>query len=401
MTRGHIDLMPLDEAQRRFFDALDAVGFFAAPEECVPARRALGRITSRPARARRPVPHFRSAAMDGVAVVADRTTSASPETPIRLQEPQDFVYVDTGDVVPAPFDAVIKIEDVRQLEPGLIEVERPIASGKNLRTIGEDVQKGEIVVPETFKVTPEAVAALLNAGAFDVWVKRQLRAMYFPTGSELVSPMIDLRPGQLPESNSQIVSGYLRQWGCVVDIGPIIPDDRAALRSALGEAAAECDLVLVGGGTSMGREDLTGTVISELGRVLVHGVAYHPGHPVVLGLVGEKPAIGLPGYPVASWVALHLFVRPLIERYYGLAFDRPPIVEGRLAETIRSAPGAVEFVRVRLEPEADGWRVIKLRGGASRLSSLIRADGILEVPADVRELPAGTRVRVRLLKTLS
>lgn len=396
--RRQIQLTPLVEAQRLFFDAVEQLGFFAAQEEALPVREALGRVTSRPHRAARPVPHYRSAAMDGIAVCADRTRAASPSSPTTLRAPQDFAWVNTGDPISEPFDAVMMIEQVTEVEADVVQISQPVTPGKHVRSVGEDFHNEEIIAPAHYRITPEAIAALLNGAVYSVWVKRRPRAIYIPTGSELAPPEQTLQPGQIAETNSSIVAGYLTCWGCQVDVGSCLPNDQDRLKAILEEASAQFDLVLVGGGTSMGRDDLTPMLVADVGRVIVHGVAYHPGHPLLLGCVHNTPVIGLPGYPVAVWISLRLFLKPMLERYWGLPLEPAVYVEGRLAEPIKSVGGAVEFVRVRLEPDGDGWRVFKLPGGASRLSSLLRAHGLLEIPADVESLPAGTPVQVLLLR---
>jgi putative molybdopterin biosynthesis protein len=316
-----------------------------------------------------------------------------------LCAPKDFASVNTGDPVIEPFDAVIMIERVTEVEPGAVHITQPITAGKNVRPVGEDFQHGEIIVPAHYRMTPEAIAALLSGGVSPVWVKRIPRAIYFPTGSELAPPESVLQPGQIAESNSSIVAGYLPQWGCHVDISSCVSDDRAILTTLLQDAGKRFDLVLIGGGTSMGRDDLTPIVVADIGRVIVHGVAYHPGHPLMVGQIKQTPVIGLPGYPVAAWIGLRLFVKPLLERYYGLSPEPPSLIEGRLAEPIKSIRGTTEFIRVRLEPDGDGWRVFKLPGGASRFSSLVRAHGLLEIPADVESMPAGMPVTILLLRS--
>ncbi|MCS6805104.1 MAG: molybdopterin-binding protein [Acidobacteriota bacterium] len=396
--RRHIQLTPLVEAQRLFFDAVEELGFFATQEELIPVRQALGRVTSRPHRAARAVPHYRSAAMDGIAVCAEQTRAASQSSPLTLRAPKDFAWVNTGDPISEPFDAVIMVEQVTELEAGVVQISQPAVAGKNVRAVGEDFQDEETIVPAHYRITPEAIAALLSGAVYSVWVKRRPRALYIPTGSELAPPEEELQPGQIAETNSSIVTGYLTCWGAEVDVGARVSNDQAELKSALLEAVARFDLVLVGGGTSMGRDDLTPTVVADVGRVIVHGVAYHPGHPLLLGCIGHKPVIGLPGYPVAVWISLRLFLKPMLERYWGLPSEPAVYVEGRLAEPIKSAGGAVQFIRVRLEPDGDGWRVFKLPGGASRLSSVLRAHGLLEIPADVESLPAGASVQVLLLR---
>jgi len=153
------------------------------------------------------------------------------------------------------------------------------------------------------------------------------------------------------------------------------------------------DLIVIGAGTSKGREDFTAKVVDELGEVLVHGVAIAPGKPVVLGLIGDKPVIGLPGYPVAAWVCIQQLIKPLLERYFGCRFPEPPKVKAKLARKVRSSLGVREFVRVKLEGD-QAW---PLPGGSSRLSSLLRADGIVEVPEEVDGLERGAEVEAQLL----
>jgi molybdenum cofactor synthesis domain-containing protein len=252
-------------------------------------------------------------------------------------------------------------------------------------------------VPAGAYLTPEAIAALLATGNLTVWVKSQPKIVFIPTGSELVPPEREPAVGEIVETNSQLVKGLVSRWGGAVTVTESVPNELAILRSAVREALARFDIVLVGAGTSKGRGDWVAQVVRELGEVVVHGVAYHPGHPVLLGVCEQKPVVGLPGYPVATWLALQLFVRPVLERYY-YGQERPRLsVWARLAQPIKSGRGFREFVRARLERLPDGsWLVHPKQGGASKLSTLVHIDGWIEVPEDVASLPAGTLVEVKL-----
>jgi len=399
-ARAQLDLTPLDESRKRFFSALEEVGFFTqAPSEELDVREALGRVTAAPIKARRPVPHFRSSAMDGIAVPSSQTQKARPDHPVRLRPDEDFIYVDTGDPVPEPFDAVIMIEQVEELDDGVVEISHAIDSNANVRPVGEDFSLGALVVERGQRMTPEGITACLNAGILRLPIRKKMRALYIPTGSEIVSPDEEPALGEYPESNSQLFKGYLTSWGAEVAIAPIIKDLPDMIRKEVECGLTTSDLVAIAGGTSKGREDFTAEIVDELGRVLVHGVAYHPGHPILLGLVHGKPVIGLPGYPVAAWLGLRQFVRPLIERYLGLTASRPSTLWGRLAEEIRSQPGTRLFVRVRLEETSEGYLIHPLRGGASRLSSLLQADGLLVVDEASESLRAGSPVTVELLRS--
>ncbi|MCL6641772.1 MAG: hypothetical protein K6T71_00400 [Candidatus Bipolaricaulota bacterium] len=393
-VRAQLQAVSLEEAQRIFF----APEFFQAREEEIKTREAVGRVTSRPVCAQRDLPHYASAAMDGIAVKAERTRLADPHHPLRLKRGRDCEYVDTGDPIPDTYDAVIKIEDVHELDADTIEITRPVPVGKHIRAVGEDFAQGAQVIPKDFLLTPEAVAALLGTGNLTVWVKCRPRAIFIPTGSELIPPEKKPSRGQIVETNSQIVRGYVERWGASVTIHPIVLNDFIYVRRAVQEACAEHDLILLGAGTSKGRGDWVSEVVRGLGEVLVHGVAYHPGHPVLLGVIERKPVVGLPGYPVATWLALHLFVWPLVERYYFGRARELIKIQAKLTKPIRSVRGFREFVRARLERAADGsYLVHPLQGGASKLSTIVGADGWIEVPEDVEHYEHGALVEATLV----
>lgn len=396
-ARAQLQAVPLEEARRIFFAKL--TGFFQAREEEVQTITALGRVTSRAVFAQRDLPHYASAAMDGIAVKAERTRSASAASPITLQRDADFVYVDTGDPIPKKFDAVIKIEDVHEIDSDTVQIIKSVPVGQHIRAVGEDFARGTQVVPENFQLTPEAIAALLGTGNMTVCVKRRPKAIFIPTGSELIPPDQEPSVGQIVETNSQIVKGYAEQWGARLTVHPVVPNDCEQMRRAVQHSLAAHDLLLIGAGTSKGRGDFVPQIVSELGEVLVHGVAYHPGHPVLLGVIEKKPVIGLPGYPVATWLALHLFVKSLLERYY-FGHEREFFkVQAKLTKPIRSARGYREFVRAKLERAADGSYLVQpLQGGASKLSTIVGADGWIEVPEEIENLTQNKIVEVTLAR---
>jgi putative molybdopterin biosynthesis protein len=192
--------------------------------------------------------------------------------------------------------------------------------------------------------------------------------------------------------------GYLQRWKAEPTIHPLIEDDFEKIKSAVEAGLDDHDIIFINAGTSKGREDFTTAVIQEFGDVIVHGVAMHPGHPTVLGVIQGKPIIGVPGYPIATWITLDQFARPWLERYYGCALDPQHTVRGTLARRVHSPLGEIEFIRVRLE-HTDTEKVIhQLQGKASALSSLINADGLLTVPEASGGYQQGDEVDVRLLK---
>ena len=396
--RRAVEERPLDEARRIFFNALEEIGFFAAPEEEVKVQESLWRITSRAVYAERDVPYFRASAMDGIAVRAKDTVGASKEKPIALEEGRDFVYVDTGEPIPQEFDAVVMIERIKELPDGKVAVYEPAFPGQYVRPVGEDFTRGAMIVPANSKIKPETIAALLSAGNLKIHVKRKLRALFIPTGSELVSPASTVKEGLVPESNSQVFKGYLELWGAEAKIHPIVKEFQV-LRDAIGKALEDFDLIAIGAGTSKGTEDFTYKAVNELGKVFVHGVASRPGHPVLLGIIEKRAVMGIPGPPFANWVSTIQFIRPLMARYLGLSLREPITVKGKLARPISSIPGYREFVRVSLEQTEEGLLVHPLPGGSAILSPLLKASGIIEIPEDLSSLNAGEEVEVQLLRS--
>ena len=390
----------LEDARHIFFKVLEEDGFFRKQEKEIDVREAIGRVTSRAVFARRNSPPFRSSAMDGVAVRADGIRAARKDAPRRLERRLEFVYVDTGQRVPEDFDSVVKIEDVAVIDEDTVEITEPVSTGKHVREAGEDFKAGELVLPQDFRITPVGIAASVNTGNLRVYVKRKLKCAYLPVGSELVPADSELSADQVPESNSQIVKGFLTQWGGEVTVYPIVRNEISVIKKTLGQISREFDLIIVGAGTSKGREDMTSIVISELGQVLVHGVAYHPGHPILLGLINDRPAIGLPGYAVATWIGIMQFIRPVFEKYLKNPLSDDKTVLGVLTRDIKSVLNAREFVRVKLIQAESGYLVDPLPGGASRLSSLLQADGIVEVDENTAMLHHGEKVTVRLLRQL-
>jgi len=299
--------------------------------------------------------------------------------------------------LPDPYDAVVMIEQVNEVEGG-VEIYESVFPGKHVREIGEDFPQGALILPAGRKLRPEAIAACLATGNPTVWVKRKPQGLFIPTGSELVPPEADWGPGEVPETNSQLFLGYVAKWGGEAHVVPIVPDRFEEIRGAMLSALEEgYDFIAISAGTSKGREDYTAAIVSELGRVLVHGVGIAPGKPVLLGLMEGVPVLGLPGYPVAAWIALVKFLKPTLERYFGCPSPPATTVQGMLARRIHSSLGTREFVRVRLAQEAGKVLVHPLPGGSSRLSSLTGADGIVEVPEDVEGYPKGAEVTVELL----
>ena len=380
--RIYLQMKSVAEAREVFFSRFDLARMWEAEEVATVA--ALGRVTAAPVMARWSSPAGHQAAMDGFAVAAHATFGSTPEAPKRLAVGQQAFPINTGHLLPPGTDAVIMVEQIPDPEADPIVVETPVFPWQHVRRVGEDLVVGEMVLPEGSEVSPWAQGALLAAGVTRIRVRRRPKVIIIPTGTELVPvAQLDREPahGRLPEFNSVILSGLVEQAGGLPEVYPIVADDPGALTQALKKALAAGDLVLINAGSSAGTEDYTYEAVAALGEVLVHGVAMMPGKPTVLGVVGGKPVIGNPGYPVSAVLSFEQFAAPLIAGLAGKRLAPRPTLEVNPAQNLPSKPGLTEFIRVTLGRVEDKIIATPLPRGAGTITSLVKADGLLTVPA--------------------
>jgi putative molybdopterin biosynthesis protein len=382
------------------------------PAVRVPIGEAVGRVTADPVWARRSSPAFDSAGMDGIAVRAAETVGAAETTPILLAA-EAFEVVDTGDPMPSGYDAVVMREHVHRSVDGSAELRAAVPPYQHVRSIGEDISATELLLPEGHRLRPVDVAACAAAGATELMVRRQPLVVIIPTGDEIRPLGTDPAPGEILDTNSLMLAAQATEIGCASEVTGIIADDPDLIIAALRDAAVRADLVILIAGSSAGRDDYTARVVAAAGTLAVHGVAVRPGHPVVLGTVapgqsdGEAgtPVLGAPGYPVSAALTFDIFAAPLLAALEGTAPRERPSTNARLARKLASAIGTDDWVRVRLgRVKRDGIDddivATPLPRGAGVLTSLVRADGLLVVPAGVEGHHAGEQVQVQLLRGL-
>ncbi|PTX58856.1 molybdopterin molybdochelatase [Melghirimyces profundicolus] len=388
--------VPIEEAIRRLLGAVE----FHPETETIPVAEARGRVTAEPVLARSSTPPFSAAAMDGIALRSETVVTATPSRPVRLKEGRDFTFINTGEPMPGFADSVVMIEKVTVPEEGWVEVREAVPPFKHVRQPGEDVAEGEVVLPARHRIRPVDLGALLAAGVEELPVLRRPRVAIIPTGSEMVSPGIPLKRGQLREFNGTAFAGFLEEWGADPERRNVVPDRKEAIYRAVLDAAAACDMVVVNAGSSAGSRDYTPEVLDELGTVLLHGVAARPGHPVVLAVVKGVPVLGLPGYPVSAYLSLNWFARPLIRHWFGEGEERPRQVEARLTREVRTKTGSEDFIRMRVSCVNGEYVAAPLPRGAGVTLSMVRADAWLRVPADSHGYRSGDRVRLEIARPL-
>lgn len=359
---------------------------------------AVGRALAEPIQANCDVPHYRRAAMDGWAVRAVDTFGASERSPAILRESSgvesgNAVRVDTGSALPTGADAVVMVEHTERYGED-VEIFDSVAEGENVSPIGEDISEGRSLYDPGHQLRPSDLGLLKSTGISSVEVYEHPTVGVIPTGDELVQS--DPEPGEIIETNGMTVAQYSRQWGAIPTYRDVVSDDPESLRAAI-ERDLTKDVVVTTGGSSVGEHDLIPDVVSDLGRVLVHGVALKPGHPAAFGVVRNTPIVMLPGYPVACIINAVQFLRPLIKRTGNLPCEPHPTSEARLSRKIRSEPGVKTYVRVTLDRSGDGETSIATptrASGSGVLSSVALADGWVVVPEAREGIPEDERVSV-------
>jgi molybdopterin molybdotransferase/putative molybdopterin biosynthesis protein len=358
---------------------------------------AVGRVTAAPVWATRSSPSFDASAMDGIAVRAEQTVGASESTPVSLA-PDAYVVLDTGDPMPEGFDAVVMREHVHLDDAARAELRAAVAPYQHVRSIGEDVSAAELLLPTGHRLRAVDVAAAAAAGAIDVLVHRAPVVAVLPTGDEIRPVGTDPAPGVILDTNTLMLVAQAEAIGASAWRGEIVRDEPDAIAAAVRDAAARADLVIVVAGSSAGRDDHTAAVVERLGALAVHGVAVRPGHPVVLGTVDATPVLGAPGYPVSASLTFDIFAAPLLAALEGATPAERPRVRARLARKLASPMGMDDWVRVRLGRVGRELVATPLPRGAGVLTSLVRADGLLVVPAGLEGHHAGEHVDVTLLR---
>ena len=394
----YLNNTPVEEALDTYMTALS--GILKTQTEEIPVIESLNRMTAEAVYAKYCSPLYNAAAMDGIAVTAEKTKGASEREPMILWPDRDFTVVDTGDPIHAPLDAVIMAEDLTEREDGSVSIIGAAASWQHVRPIGEDIVAGEMLLPGHHQIRPIDIGVLLSGGITRITVLKQPTVAIFPTGTEIIEPEEDPKDGDIIESNSRMFEAMVRENGGQPCRFAPIADDYEKIKSSISEAVDQFDMVIVNAGSSAGTEDFTVHVLRELGEVLIHGVAIKPGKPVILAIVRGKPVIGLPGYPVSAYINFENFVIPVLNRMNGRITEKVQTAEAVISKRLVSSLKHKEYVRVKVGKVDHKLVASPLARGAGAAMSLVRADGFCVIPQNSEGVEAGEPVTVELYRTM-
>jgi molybdopterin molybdotransferase len=376
------------------------------PPEYVPLEDACGRILAEPITSPEDIPGFDRSIKDGYAVRSQDTLGAGENKPKLLNMTgriamgentagpigeKEAKYIPTGGVMPKGADAVI-MQEHTELAGDVLLIKTAASPGLDVLKYNEDFSKGEKVFPAGHKITAQTAGVLAAFGCDPVLVRKRPAVGIISTGNELVLPADTPKFGQIRDTNTTLIRSYMTEHGATPVFYGIIRDDAEALTPIAAKAAAECDLVILSGGSSKDEKDVTSRVIETLGKVHVHGVSVAPGKPTIIGSINDVPILGLPGHPASTYMITTLFAGPLLAKMTG-AVEKPRKISAPLAMSFPSEKGREDLVRVRVTENGEAAPVL---GKSGLLHTLVQSDGYIRVPAGRDGCEKGDIVEVLL-----
>ena len=392
----YIDNIDVELALEKYFSEIS----FDFKSEKISVLDSVGRVTSKAVYANYCSPTYPASAMDGIFIFSEKIKEATEVTPVYLNK-NDFKYVNTGNPLDLSLgDCVVMIEELIELEDGNFKIIKNAKPWQHIRPMGEDIIAGEMLIKSNHKILPQDLGALITGGIKEIEVYKKPTIAIIPTGDEVIDIFKEeFKEKSVIDCNSYIFSAQIKEWGGIPYIQERLKDNYNEMKKSLNELSKNYDVIIVNAGSSAGSKDYTKSVIEEIGEVVIHGVAIKPGKPTILGKINGKPVIGIPGYPVSAYLAMDIFVKPLLEKMTNI-FNVESFVDGKLGKSIVSSLKHKELVRVTLHKNKDEYIVMPLARGAGITTSLSKADGILEIPRSVEGISVGERVKIKLLKPL-
>ena len=365
------------------------------------------------------LPAFTRSTVDGFAVNSADTFGAKESSPAYISVTHEILMgvvpdftisrgeaakIPTGGMLPEGADAALMLEYTQNVSDDMIEVLRPVAPGENLINRGEDIKKDDLVIPKGHRLRPQDIGALAGIGRTTAEVFKKPVVSIISTGDEVVSADSPLQLGQVRDINSFTLSGLISKGGGIPLKKGIFKDKYETIKNAIQACITDSDMVLITGGTSAGIKDMTADIINNIsqsfggGGVVFHGVSLKPGKPMIGGIIGNKPVLGLPGHPAAVVVCFDLFIKPIMDRLSGVAADKhfSATIRAKMAKNIASAAGREDHIRVFIEKRGSELFAVPVLGKSGLITTLVRADGVVVISEGKLGLDSGEEVTVKL-----
>lgn len=401
-------LTPLEDAQKTVLAAAQPLGL-----EKISLIEALGRVLGEDIIAARDNPPWDNSAMDGFAVrwedIKQEHAVTKPveltviedvpagKMPAKTVGPGQAIRIMTGAAIPQGADTVVKVEDTEPSKDK-VRVFKEEAKGANIRPQGEDVKKGDCIIPEGTQLRPGEVGMLAILAKSFVLVYQRPRVAILSTGDELADLDERFSEDKIINSNSYGLAAAVQEAGGIPLLLGIARDTPEALKEKIAHGL-NADILVLSGGVSMGDYDFTKAVFKELGAEMnFWKLAIRPGQPLAFGKIQGKLAFGLPGNPVSSMVTFEQLVRPAMLKMAGHRTHTRPVVQAVFQEKFKKRPDRRHFLRGILKRE-HGVLTVRTTGdqGSGILTSMVKANCLIDVPVEVEKLNPGDAVTVQVL----
>ncbi|MEM2387184.1 MAG: molybdopterin-binding protein [Candidatus Bathyarchaeia archaeon] len=407
-------LLTLEEAKKAIEEYFEAKPLGI---EGVPLLEACNRVLAEDVIAPLDIPPFNRSTVDGYAVKAEDTFSADENRPVKLKlcgtinvgempkirvERGTAAEIMTGAPIPEGADAVVMAEDT-ELRDGEVYVYAAVAKDENVMKAGADIKRGETVIKQGRLLGAREIGAIAAVGLSKVKVYKIPRVAVLSTGAEITEPGRPLAPGKIYDINAYSLStAIVESGGKPIYLG-VFPDNSDEIEKALKKALSSADVVVTSGGVSVGSKDVIPKTLGLLGKpgVVVCGIATKPGKPTTIAVIDGKPVFALPGHPTSALLIFHLLVRPIIERMAGRQMAEVATVKAFASTRMFPARGRRTFIMVKLKKEKQRLVAEPVPVGLSgAITTLLRADGFIEIPENQQFVDADEEVIVHLFQSL-
>lgn len=405
MGTEFLKIKECDEAQDIIQDLFDK--YCKAESEEINCEDAYGRVLFNDVYSRMDFPPFDKALKDGFAILSEDSYGASEESPNTLEiidfleagsvtdkkvEKGKCIEISTGAAMPEGANAVVMVE-YSEKEDGKVNLFTTATPSQDVAKKGSDIEEGKLILKKGDVLTPGKIGVLLSQGFKTIEVYKKPTVGVISSGNEITMQGEDLPFGKIYDVNGNMIKNDAVSCGADARFLGVVRDNYGQVKEKIQRALEDVDVLLCSGGTSAGLGDVIKHVLDELGEVHIHGISVQPGKPTIVGVIGEKLVIGLPGNPVSALMIFNAFVAPSLTKVAGIEKDfEQKVVRGVMTRRIHSPVGRMQYQLVKV----DGSDIHPIFKDSGAIFSLSSADGYVKVEKSVELLDEGEEVEVYL-----
>lgn len=385
---------------------------FKLSEEKVSLLDSINRYISKDIESQINVPHFRKSLVDGYAVLAKDVFLASESNPVPLNlvgesymgkicnkilNSEETVYVPTGGMVPSNAEGVVMIEYAEKLGEDTVLIEKGVSLNDKIVEIGEDIKEKEIIYKKGHFINERDIGVLAGANINNISVYKKIVVGIISTGDEILDQDEDIIEAKIKDINSYMLYGQLSKISCEPKIYPPAKDNLDEIIKLMDKAINECDMVLISGGSSVGKKDETTRAIESFdnSKVLIEGIAIKPGKPTIVASVNDKLVLGLPGHPLSCGFVVEAIVKPFILSLFNVKKDSKFIL-CEFAYNYHKSKGREEYIAVDIKEENEKLICVPIFAKSSVIKHFAYCDGYLKIDRELEGIHKGEIVKVNL-----